>query len=51
MWDLTIRLENRPGALAEMGETLGAAGVCVEGGGGWLVDGKRSIAINPRIGS
>lgn len=30
MWDLTIRLEDRPGALAEMGETLGAAGVSVE---------------------
>lgn len=40
MWDLTIYLENRPGALAEMGETLGAAGVSVEGGGCWLVDGK-----------
>ena len=35
MRDLTIRLENRPGALAEMGETLGAAGVSVEGGGAW----------------
>lgn len=40
MFDLTIRLENRPGALAEMGETLGEAGVSVEGGGCWLVDGK-----------
>ena len=40
MWDLTIRLENRPGALAEMGETLGAAGVSVEGGGCWIVDGE-----------
>lgn len=40
MWDLTIRLENRPGALAEMGETLGAAGVSVEGGGCWLVNGE-----------
>lgn len=39
MFDLTIRLENRPGALAEMGETLGAAGVSVEGGGCWLVSG------------
>ncbi len=39
MFDLTIRLENRPGALAEMGETLGAAGVSVEGGGCWLVGG------------
>ncbi len=33
MRDLTIRLENRPGALAEMGEALGSAGVSVEGGG------------------
>jgi len=31
--DLAIELENRPGALAEMGEALGAAGVSVEGGG------------------
>ncbi len=35
-----IQLENRPGALAEMGEALGAAGVSVEGGGCWLFDGK-----------
>jgi hypothetical protein len=40
MWDLTIKLENRPGALAEMGETLGSAGVSVEGGGCWLFDGE-----------
>jgi hypothetical protein len=40
MRDLTIHLENRPGALAEMGEVLGAAGVSVEGGGCWLFDGK-----------
>lgn len=31
--DLAIALENRPGALAEMGETLGRAGVSIEGGG------------------
>jgi hypothetical protein len=37
---LAIRLENRPGALAEMGETLGSAGVSVEGGGGFVFDGK-----------
>lgn len=43
MRDLTIRLENRPGALAEMGETLGAAGVSVEGGGAFLF-GDTSIA-------
>src|SRR5258708_28408603 len=40
MRDLTIRLENRPGALAEMGEALGRAGVIVEGGGAFLFDGK-----------
>jgi hypothetical protein len=40
MRDLTIRLENKPGALAEMGEALGAAGVSVEGGGCWLFNGE-----------
>ncbi|MEP7340773.1 MAG: amino acid-binding ACT domain-containing protein [Acidobacteriota bacterium] len=40
MKDLAIRLENRPGALAEMGEALGKAGVSVEGGGGFVFDGK-----------
>ncbi|MCI0695372.1 hypothetical protein L0337_25600 [candidate division KSB1 bacterium] len=39
MRDLTIRLENRPGALAEMGEALGSAGVSIEGGA-FVVDGK-----------
>ena len=39
MKDLTIELENRPGALAEMGEALGRAGVSVEGGGAFLVHG------------
>jgi hypothetical protein len=33
--DLEIALENRPGALAEMGEALGRVGVSVEGGGVW----------------
>ena len=37
MKDLAIRLENRPGALAEMGEALAAANVSVEGGGAWVV--------------
>jgi hypothetical protein len=40
MKDLTIALENRPGALAEMGEALGRAGVSVEGGGAFVVDGN-----------
>src|SRR5262245_43228732 len=37
--DLSIELEHRPGALAEMGEALGRAGVSVEGGGAFLVNG------------
>jgi hypothetical protein len=38
--DLTIALDDRPGALAEMGEALGRAGVSVEGGGAWVVNGQ-----------
>src|SRR5687767_16022023 len=37
--DLAIELDNRPGALAGMGEALGRAGVSIEGGGAWVVDG------------
>lgn len=40
MKDLAIALENRPGALAEMGEALGRAGVSVEGGGAWVMGGN-----------
>ena len=40
MQDLTISLDNRPGALADMGDALGRAGVSIEGGGAWVVDGK-----------
>lgn len=40
MRDLAIVLENRPGAFAEMGEALGRAGVSIEGGGAWVVDGR-----------
>ncbi len=40
MKDLAIALDNHPGALADMGEALGKAGVSVEGGGAWVVDGK-----------
>ena len=39
MIDLAIALENRPGALADMGEALGRAGVSIEGGGAWVVNG------------
>ncbi len=40
MHDMTIELDHRPGALAEMGEALGRAGVSVEGGGAWVVNGQ-----------
>ena len=43
MNDVTIELEHRPGALATMGETLGRAGVSVEGGGVFLVNGMRDF--------
>lgn len=39
MKDLAIELDHRPGALAEMGEALGRAGVSVEGGGVFLCNG------------
>ncbi len=38
MKDLAIALENRPGALAEMGDALGRAGVSIEGGGAFVVN-------------
>ena len=40
MKDLAIALDNRPGALAEMGDSLGRAGVSIEGGGAWVVNGQ-----------
>lgn len=39
MKDLAIDLDHRPGALAEMGECLGAAGVSIEGGGVFVANG------------
>jgi len=40
MKDLTIALDDRPGALADMGEALARAGVSIEGGGAWVVGGQ-----------
>ena len=40
MQDVTIALENRPGALAQMGAALGRAGVSIEGGGAFVVNGS-----------
>jgi hypothetical protein len=38
-----VELPDRPGALATLGETLGAAGISLEGGGAWVVA-SRGIA-------
>lgn len=40
MQDIELSLQDRPGALAEIGEALGRAGVSLEGGGAWVVNGK-----------
>ena len=39
MYDVAIELPGRPGSLACFGEALGAAGVSLEGGGVFTVDG------------
>ena len=36
MHDLATLLDNRPGALADMGAALGHAGISIEGGGAWV---------------
>ena len=38
--DLEIVLDNRPGALAKLGDALGRAGVSIEGGGAFVVNGQ-----------
>ena len=40
MKDVEIRLPDRPGALAGMARALGKAGIGIEGGGAWVVDGR-----------
>jgi hypothetical protein len=40
MIDIAIELDNRPGSLARMGAVLGRAGISIEGGGMWVVDGR-----------
>ena len=39
MYDIEIHMTNQPGQLALMGDTLGAEGLSVEGGGMFLVNG------------
>ena len=38
MDDVTILLDDTPGTLARMGESLAGAGVSIEGGGAWVVE-------------
>jgi len=45
MQDLTIKLENRPGTLALLGETLGNAGINIEGGCGVADAGAGTVHI------
>jgi hypothetical protein len=40
MKDVGIALDHRPGALAEMGAALGKAGISIEGGGVFVVNGE-----------
>jgi len=40
MYDLSIKLKNTPGALADMGEAFGKAGISVEGGGVFVENGE-----------
>jgi hypothetical protein len=43
--DLTIFLEDRPGTLAQLGETLGQGGINIEGGCGFPCDGEGIIHL------
>lgn len=40
LYDLAVVLPNQPGSLATLGETLGRAGISLEGGGAWVADGR-----------
>ena len=46
MKDLAIILEDRPGALADMGEALGRAGVSVEGGPSQVLNGTHATLLS-----
>ena len=45
MHDVTVELENRPGALAEMGEALARASISIEGGGAFALDGRGVVHL------
>ena len=40
MFDVAVKLENRPGSLADMGEVLGKASISIEGGGVFVEKGE-----------
>lgn len=40
MHDVAILLDDVPGALAKMGNAVADAGLSIEGGGAWVVDGR-----------
>jgi hypothetical protein len=44
-WDITTEIENRPGTLAEIGETLGRAGINIEGICGFPSEGVGLIHV------
>ncbi len=44
-FDLTLQLEDRPGALADLGETMGNAGINIEGIVGSSMEGKDVVHI------
>jgi hypothetical protein len=50
-YDITVILEDSPGALAQMGEVLGEAGINIDGMCGFLVEGKGEIHILVKNGS
>lgn len=43
--DLTVILENRPGTIAELGETLGKAGINIDGSCGFPCEGRGVIHV------
>ena len=45
MWDLTVKLEDRPGTIADLGEALGAAGINIYGGCGFPCEGVGIIHV------
>ena len=45
MQDLIVKLENKPGTLAQLGETLGNAGINIEGGSGLAISGPTEVHI------